>query len=638
MTDARALAIYASHLERYYRRTDTMFFYLLLAQWAAAAVLGGTLAPQHYDSDPRAIIAAVLVAGAVVNLVPFLLIRRRPGAVETRYVVAAVQALWSAALILLTGGRIETHFHNFVSLAVLAFYRDWRVLLIYTGVTLIDHLARGVLWPASIFGLDEGGARILEHAFWAGFEDVVLTVGIMWSLDDTLKLSQREAALARTAERVAGEVEEKTRELRDNLAHFKLMVESTAAVPWELDPRTFRFTYISPQATRFFGITDQSDDLANLPEDQRERLSRELGALVEVMQQMSILDLVHPDDRARVLAALEGFVASPSTRELDLEHRVVAFGKNSTVRVTATIARDASGAPVCIRGISVDVTRQKAIEAELQQAQKLESVGRLAAGVAHEINTPVQFVGDSLHFVRESFPALARAVAALRELRARAASEPQLEPAYTAAVNAESDADLDYMLEQTPRALERSAEGLERVATIVRSLKEFAHPDQKEMTSVDLNHAIESTLTIARNEYKYVADVVTEFGELPPITCHAGEINQAVLNIVVNASHAIEDVVKASGGRGTIKVVTRLEGEAAVISVADTGGGIPDEIRPRIFEPFFTTKEVGRGTGQGLALARSVIVDKHHGELSFESERGRGTVFTLRIPVEQGAR
>jgi signal transduction histidine kinase len=158
------------------------------------------------------------------------------------------------------------------------------------------------------------------------------------------------------------------------------------------------------------------------------------------------------------------------------------------------------------------------------------------------------------------------------------------------------------------------------------------------MTAVDLNEAVQSTLTVARNEYKYVADLETEFGDLPPVTCHAGEINQAVLNLVVNAAHAIADHVE-DGARGVIRIQTKRVDDNAVISVSDTGGGIPDEIRERIFEPFFTTKGVGRGTGQGLSMARSVIVEKHHGQLSFQSERGQGTTFEIRLPLSPaGAR
>ena len=179
------------------------------------------------------------------------------------------------------------------------------------------------------------------------------------------------------------------------------------------------------------------------------------------------------------------------------------------------------------------------------------------------------------------------------------------------------------------------ADGLSRIAEIVRSMKDFSHADQHEMSQVDLNRAIASTLVIARSEYKDVAEVETDYGEIPPVTCHGGQINQVVLNLVVNAAHAIADLVKSSGGRGKITVSTRVEGEHVVIAIADTGGGIPEDIRARIFDPFFTTKEVGRGTGQGLSIARNVIVKGHGGELDFTTELGKGTTFYVRLPISR---
>jgi len=285
------------------------------------------------------------------------------------------------------------------------------------------------------------------------------------------------------------------------------------------------------------------------------------------------------------------------------------------------------------RKLVQEIADRERIEVELRLAQKLEAVGQLAAGVAHEINTPVQFVGDSVEFVRDSMRDLAQLVGRYRELRALVASG---RPAHDLALQIADDeqrADLDYVLANVPPALERSLEGLERVATIVRSMKEFAHPDSTEMIPVDLNQAIRSTLVIARNEYKYVADVETELGELPPVLCHAGDVNQALLNVIVNAAHAIEDVVSGTERRGRITIRTRREGDSAVVTIADTGGGIPAGIRDRVFDPFFTTKEVGRGTGQGLAITRTVVCDRHGGDISFETEPGAGTTFRIRLPL-----
>jgi signal transduction histidine kinase len=274
------------------------------------------------------------------------------------------------------------------------------------------------------------------------------------------------------------------------------------------------------------------------------------------------------------------------------------------------------------------------VEQDLRQAQKLEAVGRLAAGVAHEINTPVQFVGDSIEFLRDATKDLMGVVERLRTVeRAVLANAPALEAAIAARAAAEA-ADLPYVVENVPKAFERAAEGLTRVTTIVRSMKEFAHPDRKEMSAVDLNRALEATLVIARNEYKYVAELETDFEELPPVMCHIGDVNQALLNIIVNAAHAIADVVKGGGERGRLVVKTWRDGNDALIAIRDSGTGIPEGIHDRVFDPFFTTKPVGQGTGQGLAIAHSVIVDKHRGQLSFVSEPGVGTTFLIRLPID----
>ena len=288
--------------------------------------------------------------------------------------------------------------------------------------------------------------------------------------------------------------------------------------------------------------------------------------------------------------------------------------------------------------IAQDVTDFRRTEAELFESQRLASIGTLAAGVAHEINTPLQFIGDNLEFLRDSSTAiLRRVVPALqgvcRSLEQQALPDATRE-ALAEAEAAQVDADFEYIEQEVPKAFELCADGLQRVTTIVRSLKEFSHPAQQDMVAADLNRAIQATLTVARNEYKYVADLETDFGELPPVSCHINQINQAVLNIVINAAHALADKHHGTDQKGVIRVRTRCEGDAAMIAIADTAGGIPEHIRGRIFDPFFTTKEVGRGTGQGLALAWNSINKVHGGELTFESTVGEGTEFFIRLPIK----
>ena len=290
--------------------------------------------------------------------------------------------------------------------------------------------------------------------------------------------------------------------------------------------------------------------------------------------------------------------------------------------------------------LSREMDDRAAMEIELRHAQKLESVGRLAAGIAHELNTPIQFVTDSCTFIEGAstsfIDVIARAKGAFERLAAGTTS-PELESEGFATDL--DTADFSYLAEQVPPAVVRALDGLTRMATIVHSMKEFSHPDQTEKTLGDVNRGLLATIEIARNEYKYVADVTTELGELPSVMCHIGELNQVFLNIIVNAAHAIGDA-NPDGSRGTIAIRTWIDGDDVKISISDTGGGIPVAIRDRVFDPFFTTKEVGKGTGQGLAIARSVIVDKHAGRIELDTALGRGTTFTLTLPyraAEQAA-
>ena len=290
------------------------------------------------------------------------------------------------------------------------------------------------------------------------------------------------------------------------------------------------------------------------------------------------------------------------------------------------------GKPVGVQSIARDITGRDIAEMELRQAQKLESVGRLASGIAHEINTPIQFVGDNTRFLDDSFTSLKTLLGKFGELR-DAASVGAVSPELVNEVRrAEEESDCAYLLEEIPRAITQTMEGVDRVATIVRAMKEFAHPENKEMAPADLNKALQSTLTVARNEWKYVADVDTDLADLPLVVCNIGDLNQVFLNLLVNAAHAIADVVR-EGGKGRIVIRTAAEHDKVHISISDTGSGIPESIRNKIFDPFFTTKEVGRGTGQGLAIARSVIVDRHKGTLTFDSEVGKGTTFHIQLPV-----
>lgn len=284
----------------------------------------------------------------------------------------------------------------------------------------------------------------------------------------------------------------------------------------------------------------------------------------------------------------------------------------------------------------VDITERKVLEAQLMQAQKLESIGQLAAGIAHEINTPIQYVGDNVMFMREAFEDIRRLWDAYhRQLKAMG-SEQSANGLFREAIQIAEEIDIAYLLDEIPKAIAQTLEGVERVASIVKAMKEFSHPGAEEKTLLDLNKAIESTVTVTRNEWKYVSEVELDLDpDLPMVPVLPGEFNQVVLNLLVNAAHAIADVVEqGSGEKGKITISTRRKGDWVEVRMTDTGTGIPENIRERIFDPFFTTKEVGKGTGQGLAIAYSTVIDKHGGTLTFESEMGKGTIFCIRLPLQ----
>lgn len=308
------------------------------------------------------------------------------------------------------------------------------------------------------------------------------------------------------------------------------------------------------------------------------------------------------------------------------------------VQVITTAFRDEKGR-LLIANVVVDLTDRKRMESALMQSQKLEAVGRLAAGIAHEINTPAQYIRNNLHFLQDAFQELRQALAySGRRLETEGQSEEAAEAAEAAAPP--SDEDLNFLCQEVPKALEQSAKGVEEIAAIVRAMRQFVQPAQTGKESVDLNEVIRSTLTICRNEWKYAAEVVTDLApQLPLLPGSVHDLHQVVLQLVVNAAQAIQEAQEKQGQKtkGTITVSTRQNGPWVEMRVADNGVGIPPENLSKIFDPFFTTRPVGQGRGQGLCIARSIVVDGHGGAIDVESKPGQGATFIVRLPVLQSA-
>jgi PAS domain S-box-containing protein len=341
-------------------------------------------------------------------------------------------------------------------------------------------------------------------------------------------------------------------------------------------------TYVSPSVQHILGLSDTS--LIGSP----------------------ARDLWHPDDKPQTARHLAQFVARTSPGAIA---NVRARHKDGTYRITEITMTNLLDDPV-VGGIVLnarDITERIELESQLMHSQKLESVGQLASGIAHEINTPIQFIGDNVRFLGDAFAGL-------------------LNPS-----DSNDAADADYLEAEVPLAIEQTLEGIDRVATIVRAMKAFGHPGTDEKAPTDLNEAVRNTLIVASNTVKHVADVTTDLGELPRVWCHPGDINQVLVNLVVNAAHAIAD--NGTQARGLITVHSYVDGSDAVIQITDTGCGIEPDVATRVFEPFFTTKEVGRGTGQGLSLAYALVTKRHGGTIRFASTPGAGTTFTVRLPI-----
>ena len=344
------------------------------------------------------------------------------------------------------------------------------------------------------------------------------------------------------------------------------------------------------------------------------------------------LDLVHPDDLGALLGSDGRFRTDAGRGELTfrVRHR---DGRWVWVEAISSVLRDDDGEIAEIQMCTRDITDRKAREAEVHRESKLESLGRLSAGLAHEINTPIQYVGDNARFLAEAFADLMKMVTLYRELL-----DPGDRMSWSERQDrmreAEERIEVDYLQREVPSAVEQTLQGIDRVANIVRAMKTFSHPGHVEHVPADLNEALSATVTVTRHQVSRVADLDLDLGDLPPVRCNIADLNQVFLNLIVNAADAVEE----TGRHGRVTVTSAVEGDQVAIRISDTGTGIPDHVRAKIFDPFFTTKDVGRGTGQGLPLARAVVQEAHGGTLTVRSEPGAGSTFTVRLPIAGGDR
>jgi two-component system, NtrC family, sensor kinase len=346
-------------------------------------------------------------------------------------------------------------------------------------------------------------------------------------------------------------------------------------------------------------------------------------------------ELANGSELSAQLALIEHEVSLSGVAVTDRQVTVAGpDGNEGSLLLSVLPQPGTAGRPPGLIGVGADVSPLTELEQQLTQARRLESIGQLAAGIAHEINTPVQFVSDNTRFVSDSFAGLLPTV---QLLSARAHRTGPTEPGefIPALDRAIAGVNLDFIALEVPGALEESLEGLGRISQIVLALKDFSHPGRTS-AEADLNRAIETTVQVSRNEWKYLAELTVHLDPaVGLVTCHEGEIKQVLLNMIVNAAHTIQDRRTATGfdALGAISITTRRIGDQVQILIGDDGLGMDQATKERVFDPFFTTKEIGRGTGQGLSLAHATIVQKHSGSISVESAPGVGTTFTITLPV-----
>lgn len=451
--------------------------------------------------------------------------------------------------------------------------------------------------------------------------------GFVTTYSDVTRRHNAERELRQAYDDLERRVEDRTRELSEEVrvrglteAALRLSRERLKGITDSLFEGVVvvdgegTLTFANPSARRLLELTGAAGDIEGLPLDDLMRI-RTPGGDVDFMESpfrqcLAAGTPARDDDAVFILSSM---------RTLAVAYACSPFGEGETKR----------GAIISFR----DIEQLKIAQRELLQASRMASVGQLAAGIAHEINTPVQYVGDNLRFIEGAATKLLSVIAVARNMQSPPEEVSKLEAAMAAVK-------LPFLAGELPVAITEALDGVGQIARIVLSMKEFSHPGTSVRTNTDINRALASTLTVSHNVWKQVAEVETDFDPaLPPLLCHAGELNQVFLNLIVNAAQAIEDSGKPLPG--LIGITTSYTGSFIEIRVSDNGNGVPEGMRERIFDPFFTTKEVGKGTGQGLAICRDVVVVKHGGTLEVGGHPGKGAVFTIRLPVDsadQGSR
>ncbi len=605
---SRATQLFTEHQQAIYRSTDRMFAVLMSLQWLAGIVAAYLISPRTWigsTSQTHIHIWAALILGAAISSLPIILALTRPGFRSTRYTIAVGQMLMGALLIHLTGGRIETHFHVFGSLAFLSFYRDWRVLIPATVVVAADHFLRGLLWPQSVYGvLAASEWRWLEHAGWVLFENTFLLIAIKRSVSEMRDIAarraqsedsredleshvaQRTAQLAAANQELESEVSERKsaeKALRDSEGRYRLLFESNPLPMWVYDLETLAFLAVNEAAERRYGFSS------------------------EEFLRMTIKDIRPPEDVARLLSSLparaDGLSEGSTWRHRKKDGTLI------DVEITSYPLNFAGRQAELV--LANDITERKEAEealrrseSQLRQALKMEAVGKLAGGIAHDFNNLLTAItGQSEMCLRRLAP----------------------------------DDPIYGRIEEIKKAGDRAA-------VLTRQLLAFSRKQILQPEVIDLNHVVFEVSKMLQRLIGEDIDLLMGLGaDLGRVKADPNQLEQVLMNLTVNARDAMP-----KGGKLTIETsnvqlseafagrhLSVPPGDYVMLAVSDTGCGMDATTQARIFEPFFTTKEVGKGTGLGLATVYG-IVKQSGGSLWVYSEVGQGTTFKIYLPCVEG--
>ncbi|HLK16112.1 MAG TPA: ATP-binding protein [Fimbriimonadaceae bacterium] len=609
--EQRAQQVYLQRLVEHRALTDRLFAILALVMWVAAFALFVITASVSRLERGQIIgeLAVLCGAGLLVVAAPVYASVKYPGHRANPF-LAAISLMILSSLLVHVSGWADAGVGIFVMLAFLSFYRDGRVLAAATVVAILDLTIQST-WYTDLFvtAAVRHHSPVAENVAWLLVMDLVLYASLSRTSAGLRIGSHRQARLEMLNDEIEEAYTESSAALKESEAVKTIIFESApdAVIRYDADRTILE---ANSAAERIFGVS--RDSFAG------KRLEDYFASDVDAEGESDSAKFLGVDLRNVSGRFFEGIMHRDDGTEFPAECYCYEVPGLEPAQYALFVR---------------DITERKHLESQLSQAQKLESIGQLAAGIAHEINTPTQYIGDNTRFLQDAFTDTLKLLDAYSEFESCAKNPPLTPDKLVDLELVKTEADIDFLKEEIPKAISESLEGIARVSSIVSAMKDFSHPGVDSMTIADVNRILESTATVARNEWKYVAELELKlYPSLPAVACLPGEIGQVVLNLIINGSHAIAEKHAGTDKMGVITVESDHDDTHIIIRIGDTGNGIPERVRNRVFDPFFTTKEVGKGTGQGLAIAHNVVVERHGGLIAFETEEGKGTVFTIKLP------